>query len=82
MRGKRRVKYLRPGDKPVTASNWQHFDFEEIVAETDKALLIRFEDGREEWMPLSQIADPDSYKKGDRNGTISLTDWIVHQKGL
>lgn len=63
-------------------SSYVHFDFEEIKAETDKALLVRFEGGREEWVPLSQVADPDDYKAGDVGGTISLTEWIVREKDL
>lgn len=65
----------------MTASNWVHLDFEEIVRETDAALLVRFAGG-EEWIPLSQVADPDDYSVGDRDGVISVTQWIAEQKGL
>jgi hypothetical protein len=63
-------------------SNWIHLDFETIVRETDKALLVRFEDGEESWIPLSQIADSDDYREGDGPGTISVTEWIAEQKDL
>jgi hypothetical protein len=63
-------------------AEYVHFDFEEIVRETDKALLIRFSDGDEHWIPLSQVCDPDDYHAGDKEGTISLTEWIVKQKEL
>lgn len=49
---------------------------------TDNALLIRFEEDIEEWIPVSQIADPNDYDVGDMDGTISLTEWIANQKGL
>lgn len=63
-------------------AGWVHLDFEEILRETDKALLVRFEDGEEHWIPLSQIADSDDYSEGDVNGTISITEWIANEKGL
>lgn len=66
----------------MSYSKWVHFDFDEIKDETDKALLVRFDGGREEWVPLSQIADSGDYRAGDRDGTISLTEWIVRKKDL
>lgn len=64
------------------SSNYVHLDFDAIVRETDKALLVRFKGGREEWLPLSQIADSDDYRAGDKNGTISVTEWLANQKSL
>jgi hypothetical protein len=66
----------------VSDSNWVHLDVELIVRETDKALLLRLEDGEEVWIPLGQIADADSYSAGDTNCTVSVTRWIAEQKGL
>lgn len=63
------------------AGNYVHFDFEKIVRETDKALLVRFDGGEEVWVPLSQVADADDYKAGDVDGEISLTEWFVRQQG-
>lgn len=63
-------------------SDWVHLDVEEVLRESDKALLVRLEDGREEWLPFSQISEPDDYKVGDRNVTISITSWLANQKGL
>jgi hypothetical protein len=62
--------------------NWVHLDFDLIARETDKALLVKFTDGNEHWIPLSQIADPRDYAEGDEDGTISVTKWIAEQKGL
>ena len=66
----------------MTASNWVHLEFEEIVRGTEKALLVRLAEGEEVWLPLSQIADADDYRAGQKSGTISVTEWIAQQKGL
>lgn len=66
----------------MSESRYVHLDFEEIIAETDKALLVRFDDETEEWIPLSQIADPDEYHAEMGGGTISITKWLVEQKGV
>jgi hypothetical protein len=66
----------------VGQSNYVHLNFDKILRETDKALLIRFDDDTEEWIPLSQIADPEDYKVGYGPGEISLTEWICREKGF
>ena len=63
-------------------SRWVHLDFEEIINGSEKALLIRFGEDCEHWIPLSQVADPDDYQVGDLDGTISVTEWIAKEKGL
>jgi hypothetical protein len=63
------------------SSNYVHFDFEKIIRETDKALLVRFDGGEEVWVPLSQVADAEDYRAGDEDGEISLTEWFVRQQG-
>jgi len=65
----------------MSASNYHHLDVDEIKAETDKALLLVIGD-EEFWIPKTQIESPDDYKKGDKNCTVSVTDWIARQKGL
>ena len=64
------------------ASNWVYLDVQEILRETDKAMLLRLESGEEVWIPLSQIDDADTYSEGDRSCMISVTEWIAEQKGL
>ncbi len=64
------------------AQEWVHLDVELIVRETDKAFLLRLEDGREEWVPFSQISDPGDYSEGDEDCCISVTQWLADQKGL
>ncbi|MDP3768801.1 MAG: hypothetical protein Q8S13_12365 [Dehalococcoidia bacterium] len=52
------------------------------LAATDKALLCRFEDGAEHWIPQGQIDDDsDVWKRGDE-GTLIISAWIAEQKGL
>ncbi len=62
-------------------SQYVHMDFDVILRETDKALLVRFSHGEETWVPLSQIADSDDYKVGDTEGTMSVTEWLAKEKG-
>jgi hypothetical protein len=64
------------------SGRYVHLDFHEIVAQTEKALLVRFEDGEELWIPLSQVADPDEYHAEMGGGTISITEWLARQKGF
>jgi len=53
--------------------------FEEILAETDKAVLVRIskEDRIKEWIPRSQIGDLNTDTK-----ELWITQWIAEQKGL
>src|SRR5207249_6975883 len=70
-------------EEGMSTSPWVHLDVEEVVRETDKALLLRLEeDGREVWVPLSQIADNDLYSEGDRNCSISVSQWFAEKEGL
>lgn len=69
----------------MSASNYVHLDVDHIRNETDNAFLLTLGEnyrGIEIWMPKSQVADPDDYKAGDRNCTISITEWIYKAKGL
>jgi len=66
----------------MSASSWVHLDVDEVVRETDKALLLRLDDGNEVWVPLSQIADADNYAEGDRDCCISVSQWFAEKEGL
>jgi len=61
--------------------SWTHFDNCAIVRITDGALLIRFEEGEEKWVPRSQIADHELLNEGDET-TVSITDWFCDKEGL
>ena len=58
------------------------FEVTEVKVETDRALLCVFEDGREEWVPKSQIReDSQVTKKGDV-GEIAIPVWLAEEKNL
>lgn len=57
----------------------------DVKAATVKALLLRFRDGGEEWVPRSQILPggelPASIGKGAA-GTIMIAEWLANEKLL
>lgn len=66
-----------------SASEWVHLDVEVILQETDKAFLVRLETSRIDlWVPKSQMSDSEAYAKGDKDCTISVTEWFADQKGI
>lgn len=66
----------------MSFGEYVHLDVEEILHETDKAFRIKLKSGEETWMPKSQVSDADNYNVGDKNLTLSVTEWIASQKGL
>ena len=51
------------------------------TAETDAAILCKWDD-HEEWIPKSQIhEDSEVYEKG-HEGTLVITAWIARQKNI
>lgn len=53
-----------------------------VVRETPKALLVRFDDGEERWIPQSQVDDDSEvYKDGDE-GTIIISEWWASKEGI
>ncbi len=66
----------------MSASDYVHVQVAEIVHETDRALLLRLEDDRELWCPLSVVADPDDYNKGDLDVTVSIKRWWADKNDL
>lgn len=65
------------------ASEYVHLENCDVLAVTDRAILIRYED-TEYWIPVSQMADRDEHglEKGDTGVTVSITEWIAEQKGV
>jgi hypothetical protein len=65
---------------------WYTLDVLEIVAETEGAFLLTFEDEKGEelsdWFPKSMIDEPNRYKKGDKNVGIAVKRFIAVQKGI
>ena len=62
-------------------NDYTHLDVEKIKTITEKAMLIKLEDG-EHWVPLSQIADADDYEEGDEDLTLSVTAWFCKKENL
>lgn len=62
-------------------SRWVLLEDVTILKETDAAFLVELEDERQEWLPKSQIADPDDYNVGDVCD-LSITEWIAHEKEI
>lgn len=58
------------------------FDDVEVIGATEKAIRVRFDDGREEWCPQSQVhEDSEVWKRGD-TGTLVVTEWWATRAGL
>ena len=57
------------------------FDDVEVVAATEKAMLLRFYGNEEHWVPRSQIEGSSVDEKGDK-GTVLLSTWITDKIGL
>jgi len=52
-----------------------------VKAETAKALLCVI-DGKEHWIPQSQIDDDSEVWQKDDEGTLIISEWIATEKGL
>ena len=63
------------------ASYYVHLEGCEVVAQTESALLINYDD-TEYWIPRTQIKGEDTYDVGDEDVTISITEWIAKKKGI
>lgn len=56
-----------------------------VLRETDRALLLEFEDYRQEWVPRSELdpgADITSESTIGDEGEVGLPEWIVNDRGL
>lgn len=53
----------------------------QVRRETTKALLC-FIDGRELWIPKSQIHDDSEIGSVGDTGTLAISEWIATEKGL
>jgi len=50
--------------------------------ETDKALLVEFDDGEDRWVPKSQIHDDSEVYAADTEGTLIVKRWWAQKEGL
>lgn len=55
-------------------------DVVRFVHETGSAILIKVEDDREVWVPLSQVSEIHRTKGG--GGTIVVSDWFARKEDL
>ncbi len=60
--------------------NFVSLDYDRVVHQTEKAVLLQFGD-RQQWVPLSLIEE--EFLPLDTNGgEVSLPMWLVEQEGL
>lgn len=57
------------------------FEDVSVIRETDSALLCRI-DGKDVWIPKSQIADDSEVYESGTEGTLVVSQWIAEQKNL
>ena len=65
--------------------DWVYLDVAKIKRITDAAILLVLADEEETevWIPLSQLADDtDQYEEGDKDLTITVSQWIAEKKGI
>jgi len=62
----------------VRQYNYVKLNFDELVRETEKAILLSFE-GNEYWIPISLIDEDEFYEE---EGIVYVADWFVEQEGL
>ena len=54
----------------------------EIVAVTDRSVLLGFQDECEEWIPLSQIEDNGERLRQGAQMTLYIRQWILEERGI
>ncbi len=62
-------------------SRYVEIEVEEIVVETDDAVLVLFND-EEIWLPKSQIEDCTVISKKAKNVVLGITRWIAKEKDI
>lgn len=65
-------------------SGWVYLEDCTVLGETEKAFKVQLEDGRQVWLPKSQVApdDADHMEVGDEGVTIPVTEWFAGKEGL
>jgi hypothetical protein len=53
-----------------------------VIRETAKALLVCLDDGREVWIPKSQIHDDSEIWKPGDAGTLVVNGWWAEKEGI
>jgi hypothetical protein len=52
------------------------------LRDTDKALLVEFEDGTEKWIPKSVIEEDSEVYKIGTSGTLVVKQWFAEKEEL
>jgi hypothetical protein len=64
------------------SDSWVEYQNVDVLKDTPKALLCLIE-GKEYWIPRSQISDDSEvYSLDSSGGTLIITEWIAKGKGL
>lgn len=75
-RGTQRSEYVKHNSGPdVTLTGLT------ILRDSDKAILVQMEDGKELWLPLSQVKEIHRTKEKGADSVV-ISDWIAKQKGF
>ncbi len=59
-----------------------YIDVDEVLKETDRAILCRLVDRSEVWIPKSQIDDESEVNHETDSGTLVISQWLADEKGL
>jgi len=54
----------------------------ECIAETDHAILVRLQDGDEQWFPKSVVHDDSEVFEKGQTGEIVVSGWFAEKQGL
>lgn len=54
----------------------------EVLAVTDKAILLKIDGHSQEWIPKSQILDGEEFPDKGDHIELTVTTWIAEQKGF
>jgi hypothetical protein len=52
-----------------------------VIRQTDAALLVEI-DGKQHWIPQSQIDDDSEVWEEGQDGDLVVSQWIAEQRGL
>lgn len=58
--------------------------YEDIIKQTDRAVLFQFDDEAEEviWVPKSVMPYDDEFEPYMGSGTVRIEEWFVDKEGL
>jgi hypothetical protein len=75
------MRTIRDEDKPRSHAT-ETFGGCRALRATALALLVRFEDGKEYWVPQSQIDDDSEVYEAGGEGKLVVSHWWADKQGL